>query len=188
MTDREISTSIPSVPQRGFVVIDTETTGLHADARVIELGMAYLSTRGNLQKTYSTLLFGDGTTGEWAARRVHRIRRDELDGAPHFKYIASDLQIDSSDYAAISIANGVIISSEVRLLTHDYSVAKEFMSIGHAYPIYFDHRVADSASSLPYFYVLGRVIVNRKPIYLNSIENSYYENFIDTLNRLIKIF
>lgn len=42
------------------------------------------------------------------------------------KYIASDLQIDSSDYSAISIANGVIISSEVRLLTHDYSVAKAF--------------------------------------------------------------
>jgi maltose O-acetyltransferase len=42
------------------------------------------------------------------------------------KYIASDLQIDSSDYAAISIADGVIISSEVRLLTHDYSVTKAF--------------------------------------------------------------
>jgi maltose O-acetyltransferase len=42
------------------------------------------------------------------------------------KYIASDLQIDSSDYSAISIAKGVIISSEVRLLTHDYSVAKAF--------------------------------------------------------------
>jgi len=42
------------------------------------------------------------------------------------KYIASDLQIDSSEYSAISIANGVIISSEVRLLTHDYSVARAF--------------------------------------------------------------
>ena len=55
------------------------------------------------------------------------------------------------------------------LLPKDYFFAKEVMSIGHAYPIYFDHRVADNASSLPYFYVLGRVIVNRKPIYLNSL-------------------
>lgn len=42
------------------------------------------------------------------------------------KYIASDLRIDSSDYSVITISNGVIISSGVRLLTHDYSVAKAF--------------------------------------------------------------
>jgi DNA polymerase III subunit epsilon len=71
-------------------VIDTETTGFHAQARIIELGMVYLSTRGNLQKTFNTLLFGDGTTGEWPARRVHGLRTDELDGAPQFKHIASD--------------------------------------------------------------------------------------------------
>ena len=91
MANREISTSVPSVSQRGFVVIDTETTGLHTDARIIELGMVYLSTRGNQQKTFNTLLLGDGTTGEWSARRVHRIRTDELKGAPQFKHIASDL-------------------------------------------------------------------------------------------------
>ena len=91
MANRTISTSVPSVSQRGFVVIDTETTGLHTDARIIELGMVYLSTRGNQQKTFNTLLLGDGTTGEWSARRVHRIRTDELKGAPQFKHIASDL-------------------------------------------------------------------------------------------------
>ena len=91
MSFREFSTSIPSVPQRGFVVIDTETTGLHAEARIIELGVVYLSTRGNFQNSFNTLLFGDGTTGQWPARMVHGIKTHELDGAPQFKHIASQL-------------------------------------------------------------------------------------------------
>lgn len=45
-----------------------------------------------------------------------------VEGIP--KYISSDLKIDSSDYEVISIGNNVVISSEVRLLTHDYSVDK----------------------------------------------------------------
>ncbi len=91
MSLREFSTSVPLVPSRGFVVIDTETTGLHAEARIIELGVVYLSSRGNIQKTFNTLLFGDGTTGEWFARKVHGIKKHELEGAPQFKHIASDL-------------------------------------------------------------------------------------------------
>jgi DNA polymerase-3 subunit epsilon len=90
MSYREYSTTIPTVLPRGFVVIDTETTGLHAEARIIELGVVYLSSRGNIQKTFNTLLFGDGTTGEWFARMVHGIKKSELDGAPQFKHIASD--------------------------------------------------------------------------------------------------
>ena len=65
MTGRGFSTSIPSVAPKGFVVIDTETTGGMADSRVIELGMVFVSSRGTLQKTFSTLLYGvtmpDGT-------------------------------------------------------------------------------------------------------------------------------
>jgi DNA polymerase-3 subunit epsilon len=91
MSFREFSTSIPSVPSRGFVVIDTETTGLHAEARIIEVGVVYLSSRGNFQNSFNTLLFGDGTTGEWPARMVHGMKTHELDGAPQFKHIASDL-------------------------------------------------------------------------------------------------
>jgi|694.fasta_scaffold114013_3 DNA polymerase III epsilon subunit-like protein len=89
MSNRGFSTSIPTVAPNGFVVIDTETTGSTADARVIELGMVFLSSRGTQQKTFSTLLFGDGTNGEWYVRRVHRISQKELVGAPHFKDIAS---------------------------------------------------------------------------------------------------
>jgi len=72
------------------VVIDTETNGSSADSRVIEIGMIFLSSRGSQQKTFSTLLFGNGNTGEWYVKRVHRIKQFELNGAPRFKDIASD--------------------------------------------------------------------------------------------------
>lgn len=88
MTSRGFSTSIPSVAPNGYVVIDTETTGSKQDSRVIELGMVFLSPRGTQQKTFSTLLYGDGTNGEWYVRRVHRIKQDELVGAPRFRDIA----------------------------------------------------------------------------------------------------
>ena len=90
MTGRGFSLLIPQVAPKGFVVIDTETTGGKEDSRVIELGMAFLSPRGNLQKTFSTLLCGDGTSGEWYVKRVHRIRDTDLVGAPNFKQIAPD--------------------------------------------------------------------------------------------------
>ena len=90
MTGRGFSLLIPQVAPKGFVVIDTETTGGKEDSRVIELGMACLSPRGNLQKTFSTLLCGDGTSGEWYVKRVHRIRDTDLVGAPNFKQIAPD--------------------------------------------------------------------------------------------------
>lgn len=89
MTTRQISTAIPRVAPNGFVVIDTETTGGHDDARVIELGMVFLSSTGRIQKSFCTLLYGDGTNGEWYARRAHRIRQDELKNAPRFREIAA---------------------------------------------------------------------------------------------------
>ena len=39
-------------------------------------------------------------------------------------YICSDLKIDGSDYGLIRIGRDVVISSEVRLLTHDYTIEK----------------------------------------------------------------
>ena len=90
MAGRGFSLSIPKVSPKGFVVIDTETTGGKENSRVIELGMVFLSPRGILQKTFSTLLRGDGTSGEWYVKRVHRIRDADLIGAPNFKQIAPD--------------------------------------------------------------------------------------------------
>lgn len=39
-------------------------------------------------------------------------------------YICADAKFDSSDFSLISIGKNVVISSEVRILTHDYSVNK----------------------------------------------------------------
>lgn len=39
-------------------------------------------------------------------------------------YICADLKIDGSDYSEIRLHEGIVISSEVRLLTHDYSINK----------------------------------------------------------------
>jgi len=88
MASRGFSTSFPRVQPKGFVVLDTETTGSKEDSRVIELGMVFVSPRGALQKSFSTLLYGDGTNGEWYVRRVHRIRQEQLVGAPKFREIA----------------------------------------------------------------------------------------------------
>lgn len=90
MAGRGFSLSIPQISPEGFVVIDTETTGGKEDSRVIELGMAFLSPQGTLQKTFTTLLYGDGTSGEWYVKRVHRIRDTDLIGAPKFRQIAPD--------------------------------------------------------------------------------------------------
>lgn len=46
----------------------------------------------------------------------------KLEGKP--LYICADLKIDSTDYSKISIGDQVVISSEVRILTHDFSVNK----------------------------------------------------------------
>ena len=46
-----------------------------------------------------------------------RIKRSPL-------YICADVKLDSSDFSLITIGKNVVISSEVRILTHDYTVTK----------------------------------------------------------------
>jgi len=70
-----------------YVVIDTETTGLHSDARVIELAMVVVSADGKIRDHFSTLLRGDGTVGNQFAARVHGIKSHQLASAPTFKEI-----------------------------------------------------------------------------------------------------
>lgn len=80
--NRRFSMSIPKVAPKGFVVIDTETTGATDRSRIIELGMVFMSPRGTQQKTFSTLLFGDGNVGEWYVKRVIVFDNPNLTG-PH---------------------------------------------------------------------------------------------------------
>ena len=88
MTQRNCSTDIPSIRPSGFVVLDTETTGRGPQARVIEIGMVFLSPRGAIQGEFSTLVHGDGDSGEWFVKRKHGIRNEDLFDAPKFKELA----------------------------------------------------------------------------------------------------
>ena len=120
MTGRGFSRSIPSVAPKGFVVIDTETTGGMADSRVIELGMVFVSLRGTLQKTFSTLLYGAGASGEWYVKRVHRIRNEELIGAPKFKEIAPSF-LGSLEGRIVFAHNA---SFDLRRINHELSLVR----------------------------------------------------------------
>ena len=85
---REYSTNVPKVPAAGFVVLDTETNGGTKSSRVIELGLAYVSRAGTIQKTFATVLRGDGTAGPWPVRRIHGIKDSYLAEAPEFREIS----------------------------------------------------------------------------------------------------
>ena len=121
MSTRGFSTSIPSVMPKGFVVVDTETTGNEMNSRVIEIGMIFLSPRCTQQKTFSTLLFGNGTVGEWYVKRVHRIRQSELDGAPQFKDIASSF-LESLNGRIVFAHNA---SFDLKRINHELRLARK---------------------------------------------------------------
>lgn len=84
MTGRTRSRDVPSVGGPGFVVLDTETTGLHDPARVIELALVFLSPVGELQGSWSTLIKGNGSAGGPRLERIHGITDADLRGAPDF--------------------------------------------------------------------------------------------------------
>ena len=121
MSTRGFSTSIPRVMPKGFVVVDTETTGNEINSRVIEIGMIFLSPRCTQQKTFSTLLFGNGTVGEWYVKRVHRIRQSELDGAPQFKDIASSF-LESLNGRIVFAHNA---SFDLKRINHELRLARK---------------------------------------------------------------
>ena len=91
MPARQCSVKVPKVASRGFVVVDTETTGTGQDSRVVEIGLVFVSPRGTIEKTFNTLLYGDGTSGSFGAKRVHHIRNADLVRAPKFSQIAPAL-------------------------------------------------------------------------------------------------
>lgn len=51
----------------------------------------------------------------------------DIDGLP--RYIATTATFDGNDYSIIHIGKDSVISSEVQLLTHDYSIARGLQSI-----------------------------------------------------------
>jgi len=85
---RQISTQVPKVGPGGFVIIDTETTGLHDPARVIELALVFTDKAGRIERSWTTLVKGDGTSGGSRVRAIHGIYDHQLHAAPTFASIA----------------------------------------------------------------------------------------------------
>lgn len=88
MVSRGVSLKIPQLQQKGFVVLDTETTGLHDPARVIEVALVFLTPAGKIEGSWTTLLKGDGHSGGPGLERIHGIRSSDLKNAPTFGQIA----------------------------------------------------------------------------------------------------
>jgi len=88
---RGISTSLPRVSPRGFVVVDTETTGLRDPARVIEIALIFLSPNGKVEASWTSLLKGDGSAGGRHLERIHGIRDEDLTRAPTFAKLANPI-------------------------------------------------------------------------------------------------
>jgi len=75
----------------GFAFVDTETTGRHAEARIIEIAVVTYSPTGRRTGSKSQLVRGDGTVGDWAAQKVHGIRAQDLVGKPAFAEVWPEL-------------------------------------------------------------------------------------------------
>lgn len=57
----------------------------------------------------------------------------DIDGLP--RYIATTASFDGNDYSIIHLGEDCVISSDVQLLTHDYSIARGLQAIGKKNPI-----------------------------------------------------
>lgn len=80
----------PPPPRLGFAVVDVETSGLDpARHRVIEVAVTQLGPRGQVQRTWSTLLRPRGGTGPV---HVHGLTREHLADAPRFTEVAEELR------------------------------------------------------------------------------------------------
>lgn len=57
-----------------------------------------------------------------------RKRGMKIEGVP--RYISPTASFDGTDYALISVGHNAVISSNVRALTHDYSLSRAFIALG----------------------------------------------------------
>lgn len=112
---RGVSREFPDVQGPGWVIIDTETTGLSSEARVIEIAVVLLSPSLRVEESFSTLLRGDGTVGNGFARRKHRISESDLIGAPPFRTIAGPLLQVLSQRVPVVHNEGF----DLRLINHE---------------------------------------------------------------------
>jgi DNA polymerase-3 subunit epsilon len=117
---RAINRALPVMSPAGYLVLDTETTGLGADARVIEIGLVFLDSHGQIEGQFGTLLRGDGSAGNVHARRVHGIEPDHLRSAPKFEEFCPTLS--SLLQSRIVLAHNA--SFDKRIINGELMIAK----------------------------------------------------------------
>lgn len=79
----------PTSNQRGFAVIDVETTGLSpSNDRIVEIALVRLSITGEITGEWSRRINPEGPVG---ATHIHGIRQQDVENAPLFHEIIPDL-------------------------------------------------------------------------------------------------
>ncbi len=118
--------------QRGFAVIDLETTGLHLDYhhRVLEIAIVTLGPDGERQADWHTLLNPERDVG---ASHIHGIRASDVEAAPRFSDIAGDVvaQITGRVLVAHNLRFDLgFLASELKLAGADLGVTDGVCTLG----------------------------------------------------------
>ena len=73
---------------------------------------------------YVILRILDGRTNFYMRLKIFYLKTLGVKIVGEPLYICADIHLDSSDFSLITIGNNTVISSEVRILNHDYSITK----------------------------------------------------------------
>lgn len=112
------------MPNERVAVIDVETTGLSPwrNDRVLEIAIVVISTSGEVQQEYDTLVNPDRDVGP---SRIHRIAASDIAHAPKFEDIAGDV---------LSILQGVDAIAGHNVSFDKNFLLKEYERIGAMIP------------------------------------------------------
>jgi uncharacterized protein YjbI with pentapeptide repeats len=84
--------ALVAVMTDGFVFLDTETTGMDSDSRVIDIALVQTSRNGELQKIYDSLIHGDGSSGGSRLVSIHHITNEMIENAPLFDEVWLEIE------------------------------------------------------------------------------------------------
>ena len=76
----------------GFVFLDTETTGMEDDARVIDIALVQTSSNGEIEKVYDSLIYGDGSSGGSRLVAIHHITNEMIKNARRFAEVWVEIE------------------------------------------------------------------------------------------------
>jgi len=76
----------------GFVFLDTETTGMEDDARVIDIALVQTSSNGEIEKVYDSLIHGDGSSGGSRLVAIHHITNEMIKNARRFAEVWVEIE------------------------------------------------------------------------------------------------